>query len=194
MPDFDGVPQSQDIPCNICSMLKVRNGRLYWTQIIRSNDLFLGVPHNFVQFTSMQEILAGWLGLKMGPYVQWSDSLHVYDRDISKIQTKNSKSTGLNEDTLMLEKEQSESVFDKIYSLMVEFSSDNFMLDSLIKTVENIQMPNSYKNILYVISADVARRFHNNQMADHLMDSCSNILYRRMWKNWLERSNNSKTL
>ena len=43
-PDEDGTEAAPDIPCNICAMLKVRNGRLEWTQIMRSNDLFRGLP------------------------------------------------------------------------------------------------------------------------------------------------------
>ena len=54
-------------------------------QIVRSNDLFRGVPYNFVQFTSLQEILAGWLGIELGTYNQISDSLHLYTEDKKQI-------------------------------------------------------------------------------------------------------------
>ena len=79
LPAPDGTPANRDVPCNIAAMPKLRDGKLEWLQVIRSNDMFLGVPHNFVQFTSMQEILAGWLGVECGSYTQISDSLHVYD-------------------------------------------------------------------------------------------------------------------
>ena len=64
LPSADGKPSNQDIPCNLLSIPKVRNGKLEWMQIIRSNDLFLGLPHNIVQFTVLQEMLSGWLGLE----------------------------------------------------------------------------------------------------------------------------------
>ncbi len=67
-PTEDGSEVSEDVPCNICSMLKIRDGRLEWTQVMRSNDIFLGLPYNFVQFTMLQEILAGWLGVEVGAY------------------------------------------------------------------------------------------------------------------------------
>ena len=44
-PDEFGRPVNEDIPCNICSLLKVRNNRLEWTQIMRSNDVYLGLPY-----------------------------------------------------------------------------------------------------------------------------------------------------
>ena len=81
LPQSDGSPANQDIPCNVLSLLKVRAGKLEWLQVIRSNDLFLGIPYDFVQFTSLQEVMAGWLGIDCGAYHQVSDSLHIYDRD-----------------------------------------------------------------------------------------------------------------
>ena len=85
LPGFNGSPVDEDIPCNIVSLLKVRDGKLEWTQVIRSNDVFRGVPYNFVQFTCLQEIIAGWLGIDCGSYNQVSDSLHVYDRDKEQV-------------------------------------------------------------------------------------------------------------
>ena len=78
LPDLDGSPANEDIPCNVLAMLKVRDGALHWTQVMRSNDLFLGLPYNIVQFTMLQEVLAGWLGVRVGPYNVVIDSLHVY--------------------------------------------------------------------------------------------------------------------
>jgi len=85
IPNPNGKPASKDIPCNVVSMPKIRAGRLEWLQIVRSNDLFLGVPYNLVQFTSLHEIMAGWLGVEVGTYNQISDSLHIYDSDEEKI-------------------------------------------------------------------------------------------------------------
>ena len=85
LPRANGSPADRDIPCNVASLLKVRNGKLEWTQVIRSNDLFLGVPYNFVQFTCLQEIIAGWLNIECGSYNQISDSLHLYDQDLENL-------------------------------------------------------------------------------------------------------------
>ena len=43
------------------------------------------IPYNFVQFSNLQEILAGWLELDVGSYNHYNDSLYLYNRDISKI-------------------------------------------------------------------------------------------------------------
>lgn len=77
-PVEDGTPRSKDIPCNLIADLKVRDGKLHWMQVMRSNDLFWGTPYNFMQWTTIQEIMAGWLGLELGQYTHVASSLHVY--------------------------------------------------------------------------------------------------------------------
>ncbi|HEX5502233.1 MAG TPA: thymidylate synthase [Thermomicrobiales bacterium] len=76
----DPLPRSRDVPCNIASHLLLRDGRLEWLQVLRSNDLVWGLPYNIIQFTTLQEVVAGWLGVDVGTYTQVSDSLHTYER------------------------------------------------------------------------------------------------------------------
>lgn len=74
-----GAARSKDIPCNVLAHLLVRDGKLHWLQIMRSNDLMWGTPYNFIQWTTLQEIMAGWLGLQLGQYTHVASSLHVYE-------------------------------------------------------------------------------------------------------------------
>ena len=115
LPSSDGTPADRDIPCNVVAMPKLRDGKLEWLQVIRSNDMFLGVPHNLVQFTFMQEILAGWLGVDCGPYTQISDSLHVYDRDWKNVMGSAALQTDFrNDDRLALSRQESDRVFEEL--------------------------------------------------------------------------------
>jgi thymidylate synthase len=75
MPDNNGKPVSEDIPCNLSSLLKIRNHKLEWMQINRSNDIYRGLPYNIVQFTTLQELIAGWLGIEVGTYNHLSEML-----------------------------------------------------------------------------------------------------------------------
>lgn len=81
----DLLANSNDLPCNISIMLKVRNGKLDMTIINRSNDLFLGVPYNVLAFYLLQVYLSNRIGVKIGIQRHFTDSLHVYKRDIEKI-------------------------------------------------------------------------------------------------------------
>lgn len=86
LPFENGKPRNLDIPCNVLSILKVSNGKLFWTQIMRSNDLLLGTPYNFMQFTILHELYSNWLNLDIGDYVLVCHNLHIYEKAISKYQ------------------------------------------------------------------------------------------------------------
>lgn len=78
-PADDNKDGCKDYACNRECMLKIRHGKLEWTQIVRSNDVIWGVPYNFVQFISLQQIMASLLNVPIGNYTHFSDSSHIYD-------------------------------------------------------------------------------------------------------------------
>lgn len=78
-PPDDNKDGCKDYACNRECLLKIRHGKLEWTQIVRSNDVIWGVPYNFVQFISLQQIMASLLGVPIGNYTHFSDSTHIYD-------------------------------------------------------------------------------------------------------------------
>jgi len=65
--------------------VKIRHGKLEWSQIMRSKDVLLRIPYNFIQFTGLQEILAGWFELDMEAYNHYSDSLWLCKDETDKI-------------------------------------------------------------------------------------------------------------
>jgi thymidylate synthase len=48
---------------------------------MRSNDAYLGLPHDIFCFTMLQEVMARTLGVGLGSYQHYVGSLHLYDRD-----------------------------------------------------------------------------------------------------------------
>jgi len=48
---------------------------------MRSNDAFLGLPHDVFAFTMIQEIFARTLGVKLGTYKHAVGSLHLYRKN-----------------------------------------------------------------------------------------------------------------
>lgn len=77
--------KSLDIPCNISFCLKVRNGLLDITVFNRSNDLFLGIPYNVFVFNIVQRYAASRLNLGLGVQRHFTDSLHLYERNVSSV-------------------------------------------------------------------------------------------------------------
>jgi thymidylate synthase len=48
---------------------------------MRSNDAFVGLPHDVFSFTMLQEVVARALRVDVGTYNHYVGSLHLYDRD-----------------------------------------------------------------------------------------------------------------
>ena len=72
---------TKDVNCTVCLQFFIREGKLYMTTYMRSNDLWMGFPNDVFQFTCIQIYLAMRLGVKLGSYTHIAGSLHLYDRD-----------------------------------------------------------------------------------------------------------------
>jgi thymidylate synthase len=186
-PMNDGTPRSPDIPCNIVSLLKVRDGRLHWTQVLRSNDLYLGTPHNFVQFTSLQEIVAGCLGIELGPYVQLSHSLHVYESDVTRFGVTARPVAGRNMDDLGVVREEFVRVVAVMTEAMAALSSPDLVPRVLGLTIARAEIPASWRNLLCVLAADAARRRGWPQEIASSMHACTNSVLKLAWAGWHSR-------
>ena len=189
MPKPDGTPVSKDIPCNVMSILKVRDKKLEWLQIIRSNDMFFGVPYNLVQFTSLQEIIAGWLGIKCGTYNQISDSLHVYERNEKDIRESSTSTTlsAPNTDSLALPLEESKLTWRELEK-RAEQMIDSALEESVLRKISQWKdAPQAYKNILFVLSAEAARRHKWKDTSNELITECTNPAMKELWIRWLQQ-------
>jgi thymidylate synthase len=77
--DLVGTPK--DIPCTCSLQFMVRSDRLDMATMMRSNDAFVGLPHDVFTFTMLQEVVARSLGREPGVYSHFAGSLHVYDKN-----------------------------------------------------------------------------------------------------------------
>jgi thymidylate synthase len=186
-PSSTGSPADADIPCNVCSFAKIRDGKLEWTQILRSNDLFLGVPHNFVQFTSIQEILAAWLGIDVGCYRHIADCLHVYVRDQENVEDSGWASPEENTDVLRFTKAESDDFFSEMSRRMDRMTSAILTQRALRRLARPEDFPKELVNWLLVVAADCARRRQWINLSYELMAECSNPALKQLWKRWLAR-------
>lgn len=185
-PIDDGQPRNDDIPCNICSMIKVRNNKIEWSQIMRSNDILLGMPYNFVQFTSLQEILAGWLEIDIGTYTHYSDSLHLYERDKSSIAI-GDKTEIKNFDSLSIKKPDSEKIFKEIYNRMLTISTKNLGDREIYNMAHLKSNYAAYNNIMLIIGAYAAQKCRYYEVAKDLIDKCTNVVFVMMWNDWITK-------
>lgn len=182
-PKKHGEPAGKDIPCNIMSMLKIRNGLLYWTQVMRSNDLFLGLPYDVVLFTSLQEIIAGWLNLDIGEYAHYCDSLHYYVE--KKMDVDKTKMGVLKKEDLRLCKTASDEVFRGLYKRMTELGCCT-QTDDIVRSVLHKQsFPEAYENMLLIMCMYMLYRHHgSSDLISRCYEKCSNDNYQYLFSEW----------
>lgn len=75
---------TKDLNCTVCLQLFIRDGKLYMTTYMRSNDLWMGFPYDVFQFTCLQTLMAMELDVELGTYTHIAGSLHLYERDYAK--------------------------------------------------------------------------------------------------------------
>lgn len=74
--------RGKDTPCNLMVDCKIRNNKLNIQVFNRSNDFIWGMlGTNVVQFSTLQEYMAGMIGCEVGHYHQTTSSMHVYVND-----------------------------------------------------------------------------------------------------------------
>lgn len=76
----------KDIPCTISLHVQKAGDTLELHAAMRSNDMWLGTPYDFVQFGILQASLAQAVGLAPGRYIHSAGSLHLYERDLGALQ------------------------------------------------------------------------------------------------------------
>jgi len=75
----------RDVPCTVALQFMLGPNGLDMKVMMRSNDAWLGMPYDLVQFSILQGAVAQALGVNPNIYVHSVGSLHIYDRDLSKI-------------------------------------------------------------------------------------------------------------
>jgi thymidylate synthase len=79
---FDGadlLEDHEDVPCTCTLQFLNREARLDLIVYMRSNDVFIGLPHDAFCFSMIQELVARSVGVDVGQYVHVVGSLHLYD-------------------------------------------------------------------------------------------------------------------
>lgn len=80
----ENEPVTSDVPCTVSMTFLIRRGLLHLSVHMRSNDLVLGLPYDWFVFSRVQIAMAEVLGAGLGSYTHHVDSLHIYERDISR--------------------------------------------------------------------------------------------------------------
>jgi len=84
-PVLDNLADKKDYPCTVMLHFEIsRRDLLCMTVVMRSNDVWLGLPYDLFQFTQLQCTVARALGLEPSRYRHVTMSMHIYDEDVAK--------------------------------------------------------------------------------------------------------------
>ncbi|MBY3116686.1 thymidylate synthase [Rhizobium laguerreae] len=81
----DVTRRFKEVPCTTTMQFFVRESRLHLSVTMRSNDAYLGLPHDVFCFTMLQEMMARRLGHELGEYYHYVGSMHVYDGSVASM-------------------------------------------------------------------------------------------------------------
>lgn len=83
--ELDSPGGKRDHACTLSLTFSIVDGLLEVMVVMRSNDVWLGLPYDLWQFTALQASLANALGMPTGAYTHVVRSLHLYERDVPKV-------------------------------------------------------------------------------------------------------------
>lgn len=81
------VIETHDEICTIALQFYIRNDKLYCTTMMRSNDIWFGLPYDVAFFTELQKYIAHRTNCEYGSYTHYVVSLHVYEKDFNELFT-----------------------------------------------------------------------------------------------------------
>jgi thymidylate synthase len=135
----------------------------------------------------LQEVLAGWIGVNIGPYVQLSDSLHVYTRDLQDVEAASRVPAARNDDSIALPRESAVRSLADLESRVNELIRPGLDLSTFEKLSFCDDLPIGYANLLAILGADVARRRGWTDMMARSVTRCTNAALVQMWERWHAR-------
>lgn len=77
--DASDVGRGYGVPCTCTLQFLVRDDRAHMVVNMRSNDAYLGLPHDVFAFTMLQELIARAISADVGEYTHFVGSLHLYE-------------------------------------------------------------------------------------------------------------------
>lgn len=80
VPNINSIT-TNDEPCTLTLQYLIRDGKLNATTMMRSNDVWFGLPYDVLFFTTLQKVIAEDLGIECGTYFHFVTSMHMYLRN-----------------------------------------------------------------------------------------------------------------
>lgn len=84
-PALDNAPGHLDYPCTVALHFSILDDYLELTTVMRSQDVWLGAPFDWFQFTQCQQTVARACGIAPGRYRHITLSTHIYETNLPAV-------------------------------------------------------------------------------------------------------------
>lgn len=187
LPQNDGAPRSGDVPCNVLSCLRLVNGRLHWLQTSRSNDLFRGLPNNLVQFTYLQEVIAGWIGADVGGYSHAISSLHAYAASLDEFTIDPEVPAMPRSRDIRLPRRDAEIAWGSLHRMAQECVSRPKEASPSLPAPAAATALGPLQPMYWILVAEDARRRGWHAESQEASARCEDAALSAMWHRWIRR-------
>ena len=164
----DLEPGKAEAPCTIALQFVRRRERLHLVAMMRSNDAYLGFPHDVYCFTMIQELVARSLGIQVGEYHHFATSLHLYEHDQDKVSAYLDE--GFQSPTFAMPKMPSGC---QLANLRAFLDTEQSIRNGTIAAAAQIKLPEYWRDLALVLLRLADSRFKRGQKT--LDDNFSNI-------------------
>lgn len=77
----DSPPATKDIPCTIMVSFRITNDKLHSHVVMRSSDVWLGLPYDVFNFSMLMHCIGSSLGVELGGLTYTLMNSHLYERN-----------------------------------------------------------------------------------------------------------------
>jgi len=137
-----GGISKKNVPCPFTFSVNIIGGKLHMHNIVRSNDMILGFPHDVAGFALLQCMLAQELGVRPGTYTHSISNAHVYDIHYKTAETIIARKNNHKKITLELPKKSFARAEKKDVKLVEEIAkhfADQYSPSPAIKGLKIVQ-------------------------------------------------------
>lgn len=166
-----------EAPCTIALQFIRRRERLHLVAMMRSNDAYLGFPHDVFCFTMIQELVARSLGIKVGEYHHFATSLHLYEHDVEKVSSYLNE--GLQSPTFAMPKMPSGCQLENLGAFL---KVEEMIRTGKIERASQIKLPEYWRDLALVLLRIADGRYkRGTKILEENFDSISNGFYKNFF-------------
>ncbi|MDN3607698.1 thymidylate synthase [Kaistella yonginensis] len=175
--DLD-IEDNLDIPCTCTLQFFIRNNKLILFVTMRSNDVFIGLPHDIFCFTMLQEMIARELNIELGNYHHFVSSCHFYKKDEKKINRYLKE--GFQSSITQMDKMPNTTTFE-IFNIVQKAEVD--IRNQIEFDIELLNLDTYWKDILYILKIfSIKEKYQNSELKIRifeLLKMVGNVNYKK---------------